>query len=184
MNNPTSANNVESLVRRPTSLLFGKTPEAVAKIRFAIGNSSSSPETRRLIRRARSRDGYRLPREGPLTEQELYLDDARPSRILSGRLHHICSICNSVKVHPVAYLCGHSHCFTCVRLHLERDWKCPILSCGQVMHQAPHRHYPEEQAIAYDFPEWVNTSRVSYSWEGLIFPLPTAYRPDGSDDEI
>ncbi|KAJ7019526.1 hypothetical protein C8F04DRAFT_1276125 [Mycena alexandri] len=159
--NPTSGNDVD-LVRRRTSLLYGKTPEAVAKIRFAIGNSSTSPETRRLIGHARRRDGYRIPREGPLTD-----------------------ICNCVKVHPVAYLCGHSHCFTCVRLHLEHDWKCPIVSCARVIHQAPHRHYPDEQAIAYDFPDWVNTSRVSYSWEGLIFPSPTAYCPgDSSDDEI
>ncbi|KAF8135295.1 hypothetical protein K438DRAFT_1786922 [Mycena galopus ATCC 62051] len=66
------------------------------------------------------------------------------------------------------YLCGHSHCFVCIRIWLEREWKCP--ECAQVMHIPPFRHYGEENSIAHDYPFWTDDSRVSYSFRDLIFP--------------
>ncbi|KAJ7044200.1 hypothetical protein C8F04DRAFT_1250798 [Mycena alexandri] len=170
MNTPASVKDTAASIRHPTSLLHGKTPQEVERIRCAIGNSTTSPTTRRLIDRSRQLRGHRVPRDNPLTDEELYLDAHRPTPLQTTRHYQTCSICLSVKVHPVAYLCGHSHCYVCVRLHLEHDWTCPDLSCRRLMHRAPHRHYPEEEGLEHDFAERVNLSRVSYSWEGLTFP--------------
>ncbi|KAJ7029951.1 hypothetical protein C8F04DRAFT_1187126 [Mycena alexandri] len=52
------------------------------------------------------------------------------------------------------------------------------------MQRAPHRHFPDEEALAEDFPLWVAQTAVVYTWEGLTFPkLPSAYTIS-SDDEI
>ncbi|KAJ7350496.1 hypothetical protein DFH08DRAFT_958163 [Mycena albidolilacea] len=108
----------------------------------------------------------------PLTAEALYIDDARPPVIATPKPHHVCGICFGIKSHPVSYLCGHSHCFVCIRVWLERQWSCP--DCAQKMRMAPFRHYGEESSITWDYPFWTDDSRVSYSYEGLIFPRPPA----------
>ncbi|KAJ7752301.1 hypothetical protein B0H16DRAFT_1723647 [Mycena metata] len=177
-----SAQVPESSVRRPTSLLSGQSPAQVARIRWALGNSAASPATRRLIARQRQITGVREIRDNPLSEQELYLNAARPESLQTPHSHYMCTICSCVKVHPVAYLCGHSNCYICVRLHLEQDWKCPVPQCGQVMRRPPHRHYPEEETLVQQFPGRENGSVVSYCWEGLVFP--SALSPATSEDDL
>ncbi|KAK7050390.1 hypothetical protein R3P38DRAFT_3173739 [Favolaschia claudopus] len=113
-------------------------------------------------------EGYRVPRLHPLTERSLYNDAARPPILASPKPHHVCGICLSVKSHPVSYPCGHGHCYVCIRLWLEKAWTCP--QCTQQMYMPPFRHYGEEDSITFDYPFWVDDSRVSYSFDGLDFP--------------
>jgi hypothetical protein len=35
---------------------------------------------------------------------------------------------------------------------------------------APFRHVGEEANLEEIYPEWFDQSRVSYSWDGLLFP--------------
>ncbi|KAJ7856718.1 hypothetical protein B0H14DRAFT_3448338 [Mycena olivaceomarginata] len=112
--------------------------------------------------------GYRVARRTPLTQAALYNDEARPPVLATSKPHHVCTICWDIKSHPVSYICGHSHCYVCIRLWLERQWRCP--DCTQVIHMAPFRHYGEEKSITYDYPFWIDDSRVSYSFHGLVFP--------------
>ncbi|KAJ7454343.1 hypothetical protein B0H11DRAFT_2244998 [Mycena galericulata] len=90
--------------------------------------------------------GRRPEREEPLRDTDLYKDGS----------------------HPVSYLCGHSHCYACIRVWLEKRWTCP--ECVTPMHRAPFRHYGEEAYIADAYPEWKDGSEVNYSFEGLVFP--------------
>ncbi|KAJ7475545.1 hypothetical protein B0H11DRAFT_2235258 [Mycena galericulata] len=112
--------------------------------------------------------GHRERRQGALTEAELYVDDARPPPMEAPQAHHVCSICHDVKSHPVSYKCGHSHCYVCIRMWLEKKGTCP--ECSQVMSCAPFRHYGEEQGIEHEYPDWQDDSRVFWSWDGLVFP--------------
>ncbi|KAJ7606433.1 hypothetical protein B0H17DRAFT_1154058 [Mycena rosella] len=81
--------------------------------------------------------------------------------------HHICGICTGVKSHPVSYVCGHSHCYACIRQWLETSWKCP--QCMTVMHRPPFRHYGDEAGLAATYPGH-DADSVTYSWAGLPFP--------------
>ncbi|KAJ7807783.1 hypothetical protein B0H13DRAFT_2386219 [Mycena leptocephala] len=81
----------------------------------------------------------RPEREEPLRDTDLYKDGVRPSEQLPVRSHHKCGICHLVKSHPVSYLCRHSHCYTCIRMWLEKCWTFP--ECVTPMHRAPFRHY-------------------------------------------
>lgn len=65
-------------------------------------------------------------------------------------------------------MCGHSHCYVCIRLWLERDFSCP--TCKARMHHPPFRHWGEEQALLSDYPLYNDRSEVTYSFAGLIFP--------------
>ncbi|KAJ6515176.1 hypothetical protein C8R47DRAFT_1206512 [Mycena vitilis] len=113
--------------------------------------------------------GLRVPREKALGLDELYVGRARPADLTTEeRVHQLCAICRQVKSHPVSYRCGHSHCYVCIRMWLEYSWKCP--ECVTVMHEAPVRHYPEENGIALDFPSRAGETQVRYSWAGLTFP--------------
>ncbi|KAJ7024618.1 hypothetical protein C8F04DRAFT_1270162 [Mycena alexandri] len=163
--------------KAPVRASAGRSPAQCERIRRAIGNSSASASTRREIERERQRRGFRVVRDTPLTEADLYLDSARPPTLTTDRKHQTCSICLRVKSHPVAYLCGHSHCYVCIRLRLEENWTCPVSSCRQLIRRAPHRHHPEEEGIELDFSDWHqhNHSRVSYDWHGLTFPSPDVY---------
>ncbi|KAJ7635969.1 hypothetical protein DFH06DRAFT_1336117 [Mycena polygramma] len=114
--------------------------------------------------------GYRVPRFLPLTEDELYLTDARPPVKTTERSHHECSICKHVKSHPVIYGCGHCHCYVCSRRALENSWECAL--CKAPITAPPARNWDAEQAIAFDIPDFVDHSLVSYSWDGLLFPAP------------
>ncbi|KAJ7030301.1 hypothetical protein C8F04DRAFT_1264064 [Mycena alexandri] len=159
------------------SAFHGLSPAQRERRRRAIGQSSASATTLRAIERARRKRGSRAVRETPLREADLYLDAERPPSLTTDRKHQTCSICLQVKSHPVAYLCGHSHCYVCIRLHLEEKWTCPVVSCRQVIRRRPHRHHSEEEGIAMDFSDWYqsNRSRVLYDWDGLTFPRPVVY---------
>ncbi|KAJ7165776.1 hypothetical protein C8R46DRAFT_1035134 [Mycena filopes] len=63
--------------------------------------------------------------------------------------------------------CGHSYCYVCICTWLDRQWTCPV--CVTVITTRPFCQYAEEDGLAYDYPTWVDKSRVSYSWEGLTF---------------
>ncbi|KAJ7512303.1 hypothetical protein B0H11DRAFT_2214107 [Mycena galericulata] len=112
--------------------------------------------------------GRRTEREEPLTREQLWVNGAGPPDLTTTLDHRECSVCHQVKSHPVSYECGHSHCYVCVRVWLEHQWTCPL--CTQVMWAPPFRNYVEEAGLAYDFPDWVDTSIVTYSWDGLTFP--------------
>ncbi|KAJ7500584.1 hypothetical protein B0H11DRAFT_2225574 [Mycena galericulata] len=125
--------------------------------------------------------GWRAPREEDLTRNDLLLNGVAPAPRETNRSHQRCGICLHVKSHPVSYLCGHSHCYSCIRLWLEQRWVCP--TCVTVMNRAPHRNYEEEAGIALDYPDWVDESVVDYSWEGLCFPKHRRIIAPDSDDE-
>ncbi|KAJ7504114.1 hypothetical protein B0H11DRAFT_1905412 [Mycena galericulata] len=109
-----------------------------------------------------------VSRGEPLTAAALYDDAERPPVLAVPKPHHVCGMCRDIKSHPVSYRCGHSHCFVCIRVWLETHWTCP--DCRAVMYDPPFRHYGEEKSIAWDYPWWKDTSRVSYSFQGLTFP--------------
>ncbi|KAJ7113912.1 hypothetical protein C8R44DRAFT_881476 [Mycena epipterygia] len=127
-----------------------------------------------------ARDGYREPREDVLMHEDLWIGDARPPDLSTTRMHQQCGICHFVKSHPVSYRCGHSHCYVCIRMWLEKSWSCP--ECVEVMHEAPFRHYAEEAGLVYDFPDVVDESEVDYNWEDLIFPKRLKIRVVDEDD--
>ncbi|KAJ7133852.1 hypothetical protein C8R46DRAFT_1221062 [Mycena filopes] len=112
--------------------------------------------------------GHRTPRQAPLTLTDLYIGGRLPTHLSAQRLSQRCSLCHSVKVHPVSYLCGHSHCYACIRMHLEESWKCPL--CDTILQSPPHRHMAEEEALFEDYPDFVRSTAVTYSWAGLFFP--------------
>ncbi|KAJ7785192.1 hypothetical protein DFH07DRAFT_948273 [Mycena maculata] len=119
--------------------------------------------------------GFRVPRDEPLTKEDLYCDDMRPPSLPAPKPHHVCRLCKQVKSHPV------SHCYVCIRMELEETWCCP--SCDQVMLTPPFRHRGEEKSILYDYPTWNDESRVSYSWAGLVFPRPGAILMESEDED-
>ncbi|KAJ7472812.1 hypothetical protein FB451DRAFT_1399011 [Mycena latifolia] len=102
-----------------------------------------------------------------LTPRGITMDSPKGIPITALKTHHQCSICHNVKSHPVSYLCGHSHCYVCIRLWLEKDWKCP--NCATTMHREPVRQYAEEDYLEDQYPGW-DVSRVEYKWDGLMFP--------------
>ncbi|KAJ7940114.1 hypothetical protein B0H13DRAFT_2300188 [Mycena leptocephala] len=122
-----------------------------------------SPSTRLLpiIR------GYRAPRDNVLTEDDLYLDDARPTNVVLPLLRHPCTICLNAKSHPVKLVCEHSTCYVCIRVSLETQWACP--ECGSDITRKPVPHGVEEAEIGVANVGWDN-SRVNYDWQGLVFP--------------
>jgi hypothetical protein len=144
------------------------------------------PAPSSALTRVRWRKGSRRQRAVPLTEDDLYLDGARPPvRAPSSR--HRCQLCHCIKSHPVMYVsatalfysshclirakCGHSYCYVCIRLRLEREWTCPYANCSRIIRRAPKIDDVEQDSINMDYPEHNDETRVSYSWEGLTFPL-------------
>ncbi|KAJ7468417.1 hypothetical protein B0H11DRAFT_2238883 [Mycena galericulata] len=125
------------------------------------------------FRQTRNREGAREIRETPLTHEALWVNGTGPlEQPAPQQDHHGCGICHRVKSHPVSYTCGHSHCYVCIRLWLERDWRCP--ECSQKMPRAPFRQFAEEASIAAAYPNWRDESRVEYRWDGLVFPQPAS----------
>ncbi|KAJ7784193.1 hypothetical protein B0H16DRAFT_1446452 [Mycena metata] len=122
----------------------------------------------------------------PLTHPMIELDGDDEGAVLKAKTsHHRCTICSQVKSKPVSqvifidinspmlkvhhsYLCGHSHCYACVRRHLGEDSRCPV--CLEVMYQPPFRQYAEEQSLAAEYPWWVAPAAGEYSWVGVVFP--------------
>ncbi|KAJ6499623.1 hypothetical protein C8R47DRAFT_1211933 [Mycena vitilis] len=113
--------------------------------------------------------GHRKERDQDLTAESLLLNGVRPPTLTTTRTHQSCGICLHIK-----YRCGHSHCYRCIRVWLEKKWTCP--TCRDVMHVAPYRHYGEEDGLALDHPTFVDRSVVDYSWDGLTFPKPPKVR--------
>ncbi|KAJ6465539.1 hypothetical protein C8R47DRAFT_1224403 [Mycena vitilis] len=136
----------------------------------ASGRALRREEALRLQMSPRIRDvvGFRRLRTEPLTYEDLWMDGIGPPEQNAIEGHQRCTICYFAKSHPVSYLCGHSHCYACIRLWLERKWTCP--DCVRPIFVAPFRHYAEEAALALAFPNWNDTSVVDYSFESLIFP--------------
>ncbi|KAJ7325479.1 hypothetical protein DFH08DRAFT_886696 [Mycena albidolilacea] len=121
--------------------------------------------------------GWRKPRVEALVHADLWVAGEGPPEQLPILDHHECGICRHVKSHPVSYLCGHSHCYVCIRLSLEHEWTCP--DCRTPMYHAPFRHWGEEASLASTYPDWNDESIVNYGWDGLIFPkAPEVLVPD------
>ncbi|KAJ7186239.1 hypothetical protein B0H12DRAFT_1246730 [Mycena haematopus] len=115
--------------------------------------------------------GKRRKREVPLTADDLYLDDARPSTTQIADAGHRCPICQYIKSHPVANKCGHSYCYVCIRLRLEQEWTCPVADCNRISRHPPTFDVGEAASVATDYPDRVDESTVSFSWDGLSFPF-------------
>ncbi|KAJ7036079.1 hypothetical protein C8F04DRAFT_1258194 [Mycena alexandri] len=124
--------------------------------------------------RSAERVGLRICHVPALTADALYKSDARLADYKDPKQHHLCGICKGVKDHPVSYVCGHSHCYACIRVWLEKGWKCP--ECQDIMHCPPFRHYGEESGLADTFPGWADASEIEISWVGLHFPKAPANR--------
>ncbi|KAJ7720606.1 hypothetical protein B0H14DRAFT_3520903 [Mycena olivaceomarginata] len=124
------------------------------------------------------RPGVRTRRVYTLNANDLYEGATRPDVLTTEHIHQQCGICMHVKSHPVSYRCGHSNCYVCIRLWLERDWRCP--ECFTVMCESPFHHYPEEQTLKESFPTW-DQSKVKYSWAGLCFPMRAEAEDDDND---
>ncbi|KAK7017232.1 hypothetical protein R3P38DRAFT_3201622 [Favolaschia claudopus] len=120
--------------------------------------------------RVRNTAGRRALRSPPLTADDLYLTADRPP-VTAPRNGHKCQICQLVKSNPVEAGCGHSYCYVCIRLRLEREWTCPYTDCGRKIRIAPLKDRVSAEAIAFDYDTRVDKSRVSYSWQGLDFPV-------------
>ncbi|KAJ7429175.1 hypothetical protein B0H11DRAFT_2266722 [Mycena galericulata] len=151
--------------------------EAARDMREARAAALVNPGRTRLVTRrdpALDDVGQRDEREEPLTREALWLTDGRPDDIPGCKPHHLCGICHGPKSHPVSYMCGHSHCYVCIRVWLGRSWACPV--CKTIMRNPPFRHFGEEDSLAYDYPDWVDNSCVDYSWDGLRFPKPPRMR--------
>ncbi|KAJ7658669.1 hypothetical protein DFH06DRAFT_1472729 [Mycena polygramma] len=100
--------------------------------------------------------GRRRRQDPPLTPDSLWLSAGRPTDYEPLKESHICAICRGVKDHPVAYKCGHSHCYVCIRISLETSWRCP--ECLTTMNCAPFRHYPEEAHLRDAYAGWGSAS--------------------------
>ncbi|KAJ7216229.1 hypothetical protein C8J57DRAFT_1538046 [Mycena rebaudengoi] len=99
---------------------------------------------RRLPSSVNNNNGVRVPRTQALAAHELRVG-AEPPDMADFDPLYACSICLSLKSHPVSYTCGHGHCYLCIRLWLERDWGCP--DCRAPIRIAPFRIFSEERAI-------------------------------------
>ncbi|KAJ7832601.1 hypothetical protein B0H13DRAFT_2370895 [Mycena leptocephala] len=146
------------------------------------GRARRRDEARRLrrVRNLLLGSGSRYERVVPLRHQDLWKGRRGPPEQAAARDHHKCGICHSVKSHPVSYKCGHGHCYVCIRLWLERSWKCP--ECVAVMYRAPFRVFAEEAWIADTYPNWSDNTVVDYNWDGLIFPKKPEVVVVGDDE--
>ncbi|KAJ7810042.1 hypothetical protein B0H13DRAFT_2384825 [Mycena leptocephala] len=170
----------------PSSILqiYPAERERARRERLVAADAARSDQNRRLgvpqvviqssarTRVRRRQDGaWRAPRENELTLESLLLTGVEPPVQTTELQHHSCGICLHIKSHPVFYTsCGHSHCYTCIRLWLEEDWRCP--TCRTRITSPPIRIHDVEQAIRMDHPNWHDTSVVDYSFAGLHFPKP------------
>ncbi|KAJ7324003.1 hypothetical protein DFH08DRAFT_969008 [Mycena albidolilacea] len=120
------------------------------------------------IRHSIVRYGGRVGQDPPINSENLWLTQARPPTRVPIHPHHICGICQEVPTHPVSYACGHTHCYVCIRVSLEKSWRCP--DCRATMHEEPFRHWFMEAELAASYPGWGQTTSISYSFRGLMFP--------------
>ncbi|KAJ7109544.1 hypothetical protein C8R43DRAFT_1139647 [Mycena crocata] len=133
-----------------------------------LGPIPVHPVQQSLVRAAAR---YRL--YPPFSKAGLWLTAARPREIELLKPHHVCRICCSVKCHPVTNACGHSHCFRCIHVWLQKHWYCP--QCKTVMYYRPICQYAEEDALNNAYPGWMEETKVSYSWAGLKFAFDPHY---------
>ncbi|KAJ7786772.1 hypothetical protein B0H14DRAFT_2630156 [Mycena olivaceomarginata] len=150
---------------------------AAARLTVTDGRITARPEQAFSEHSQDARAGWREPRAVPLSYQDLYLGATRPPILAVPKPHHVCSICRDIKSHPVSYMCGHSHCYVCIRPHLEHHWTCPI--CNAKMHFPPFRHEGEEQGIKFDYSWWRDDNDVLTS-----IPLFDLLRTDRHSDEV
>ncbi|KAJ7618257.1 hypothetical protein DFH06DRAFT_1342527 [Mycena polygramma] len=153
----------------PTQATASSAPAAGSSTSTAAA-AATSGSSKRQEKKKRFRVGFRRPRATPLTVNELYLTETRPPADSDPLPHHECSVCFNIKSHPVAYRCGHSNCYVCVRQWLEYGWTCPV--CRAPLTEEPIVNGDSQRAIAFDHPNWQDHSMVTYSWEGLHFPRP------------
>ncbi|KAJ7178666.1 hypothetical protein C8R43DRAFT_1118038 [Mycena crocata] len=106
--------------------------------------------TTRFVQRGPADVGWRENCETPLTEADLYLTDARPPPVDDFKYYQRCSICSGVKRHPVTLMCGHSYCYVCLRLWLERSWECP--ECRAIIRRKPLVHWSEAHSLEEEHP--------------------------------
>ncbi|KAJ7225333.1 hypothetical protein GGX14DRAFT_386250 [Mycena pura] len=70
------------------------------------------------------------------------------------------------------YLCGHSHCYVCIRRRLNTSWKCP--NCQQMMRFPPFVSFDYSHLLAEvcksEYAGWEDKSEVGMNFEGLTFP--------------
>ncbi|KAJ7105658.1 hypothetical protein C8R44DRAFT_886589 [Mycena epipterygia] len=135
-----------------------------------VGRSTPLVIRRRRTGPSVAEQGRREPRDVPLTEDDLYLTSVRRPAEVEPKPYHRCTVCFGMKSHPVSAMCGHSYCYVCIRKWLEGKWTCPL--CVTKMHYAPVRNFSEEESIAHDYPDWDDKSKVSYTWDDLVFPTP------------
>ncbi|KAJ7622790.1 hypothetical protein DFH06DRAFT_1340672 [Mycena polygramma] len=134
----------------PTLASAASPPVAGSSTSAAAAASGSNRRVRKDQKKPRV--GFRRVRTTPLTVNELYLTAARPPADSDPLPHHECSVCFNVKSHPVAYRCGHSNCYVCVRQWLEHGWTCPV--CRATITEEPILNGDSERAIAFDHPTW------------------------------
>ncbi|KAJ7775004.1 hypothetical protein B0H16DRAFT_1713448 [Mycena metata] len=158
-----------------------QSPEERSRTRALLAQSYSRPPIPKTVTRVRldqspqrqqspNQSGYCEPGTTALTREDLYAEGRLPPALAPTRPSQRCSLCTGVKAHPVSYLCGHSHCYACIRLWLDQCWLCPVSTCRALITREPHRHFAEEQALVEAFPNWVNATAVAYCWDGLTFP--------------
>ncbi|KAJ7271701.1 hypothetical protein C8J57DRAFT_1226281 [Mycena rebaudengoi] len=143
-----------------------------ARTPVSVDRSATRIRRRRTPRAETAEEvkGTRALRDLPLQPQDLWAGAQGPPEVATPHAHHQCGICFNLKSHPVSYRCGHSHCYTCIRIWLEQSWLCP--TCRAPMTERPFRNFDLEASIAHDHPRHVDTSVVTYSWDGLHFPAP------------
>ncbi|KAJ7701959.1 hypothetical protein B0H17DRAFT_1176411 [Mycena rosella] len=124
---------------------------------------------RRRPRLTHPNSGWHAPHDGRITDEEMYIGDARPPAH-STSPDHDCGICFNIRSHPVRYDCGHGHCYACIWQWLEVSFQCP--TCHARMFAAPTRDYDTEAKIAAEHPDWSDESEVAFSFAGPRFPWP------------
>ncbi|KAJ6493508.1 hypothetical protein C8R47DRAFT_1213796 [Mycena vitilis] len=113
-------------------------------------------------------NGWRRPRPTPLLPSDLYTTEARPPLVTPSKEEFKCVLCDQIKSNPVRSKCGHTHCYVCIRIHVETSWNCP--SCDVIMTRAPKRDTDDELWIQLNHTSWIDQSRVLGTWDGLLFP--------------
>ncbi|KAJ7138907.1 hypothetical protein C8R46DRAFT_1234146 [Mycena filopes] len=165
---------LSSFARPRTDLAALRQPtvQALLPPEYHVGGIREPPERKRPPPGSIAALGRRTRRQPALTHQDLWVGGVGPvDAPVALRHHHKCGICQHIKSHPVSYACGHSHCYVCIRLWLERDFRCP--DCKTTMFEPPFRHWAEEGGLEVDYVRdysWTDLSVVTYSYNGLIFP--------------
>ncbi|KAJ7678869.1 hypothetical protein DFH06DRAFT_1120681 [Mycena polygramma] len=113
-------------------------------------------------------NGWRRPRPTPLLPSDLYTTEARPPLLTPSEEEFKCIMCDQMKSNPFRTKCGHTHCYVCLRIHVETSWKCP--SCDVIITRAPKRDTEAELWIQINHASWIDQSRVVGTWDGLLFP--------------